>query len=105
MYAVVKTGGRQYRVEEGAVVDVERLNIEEGDSIELDEVLLVVPDSGDPQIGKPLVNGAKVTATCVSQYRGRKVIVWKYQPKKRYRRRKGHRQYYTRLRIDSIAVN
>lgn len=102
MYAVVRTGGRQFRAEEGEMIDVERLPIEEGDSIELDEVLLVVPDSGDPQIGKPLVKGATVKATCVSQYRGKKIIVWKYLPKKRYRRRKGHRQYYTRLRIDSI---
>ena len=104
MYAVVRTGGRQYRAEEGALIDVERLHIEEGDSIKLDEVLLVVPDEGDVTIGKPLVTGATITATCVKQYRARKVLVWKYNPKKRYRRRRGHRHYYTRLRIDSISV-
>lgn len=104
MYAIIRTGGRQYRAEQGALIDVERLPIQEGDSIELDEVLLVVPDSGDPHIGKPLVEGAKVKATCVSQYRARKILVWKYKPKQRYRRRRGHRQYYTRLRIDTISV-
>jgi large subunit ribosomal protein L21 len=104
MYAVVRTGGRQFRAEEGATIDVERLPIEEGDSIELDEVLLVVPDSGKPSVGKPLVKGAKVKATCVSQYRAPKIIVWKYIPKERYRRKKGHRQYYTRLRIDGITT-
>lgn len=104
MYAVIRTGGRQYRAEPGAVIDVERLPIEEGDSIELDDVLLVVPDDGEPVIGKPVIEGASVSATCVSQYRARKIIVWKYLPKKRYRRKKGHRQYYTRLRIDNIKA-
>jgi len=103
MYAVVRTGGRQYRAEAGAVIDVERLPIAEGDSIELSEVLLLVPDSGSPQIGKPLVSGATVKATCVKQLRDKKINVFKYKPKKRYRLRRGHRQYYTRLRIDSIS--
>lgn len=103
MYAIVRTGGRQYRVEQGAVTDVERLPIEENASIELDEVLLVVPDSGTPTIGKPLISGAKIKATCVKQFRGPKILVWKYRPKQRYRRRRGHRQYYTRLRIESIV--
>lgn len=102
MYAVIRTGGRQYRAEEGAIIDVERLPIEEGDTINIDDVLLVVPDEGDPLVGKPTVEGATVTATCIMQYRDRKILVWKYKPKKRYRRRRGHRQYYTRLRIDSI---
>ena len=104
MYAIVRTGGRQYRAEPGSVIDVERLPIEEGETIEFEDILLFVPDSGDPQIGQPVVKGAKVTATCVSQYRDRKIIVWKYLPKKRYRRRRGHRQYYTRLRIEEISV-
>jgi large subunit ribosomal protein L21 len=104
MYAVIRTGGRQYRAEAGAVIDVERLPINEGDSISIDEVLLVVPDQGNPLIGKPLVEGASVKATCVQQYRAQKVHVWKYIPKKRYRRRRGHRQYYTRLRIESISA-
>lgn len=103
MYAVVRTGGRQYRVEPGAEVDVERLAIEVGESIELDEVLLVA-EGEKATVGMPLVAGAKVKATVVDQYRARKIVVWKYRPKQRYRRRKGHRQYYTRLRIDEIVT-
>lgn len=102
MYAVFKSGGHQYRAEIGAHIDVERLPVEEGESLDLSEVLLVVPDSGDPIIGQPFISGATIKVTCVSQYRARKIFVWKYKPKKRYRRRRGHRQYYTRLRIDSI---
>ncbi|MBN2470750.1 MAG: 50S ribosomal protein L21 [Anaerolineae bacterium] len=103
MYAVVRTGGRQYRVEPGAEVDVERLAIEVGQSVELDEVLLVA-DGDSATVGTPLVSGAMVKATVVDQYRDRKILVWKYRPKQRYRRRKGHRQYYTRLRIDEIVT-
>lgn len=102
MYAIVRTGGRQYRAEVGAMIDVERLPVEEGSSLDLNEVLLLVPDEGQARIGKPLVAGASVKATCVSQYRAQKILVWKYIHKHRYRRRRGHRQYYTRLRIDSI---
>lgn len=104
MYAVIRSGGHQYRVEPGAVVDVERLPVEEGKQFQIEEVLLVVPDSGDVTIGKPVVTGAKVNVTCVSQYRARKIFVWKYKPKKHYRLRRGHRQSYTRLRIDSITL-
>jgi large subunit ribosomal protein L21 len=103
MYAIVRTGGRQYRAEPGMSIDVERLPQEEGEAIDLTDVLLVVPDSGDPVIGQPLVEGAVVKATVIKQGRGRKIFVWKYKPKQRYRRRRGHRQYYTRLRIDSIS--
>lgn len=104
MYAIVRTGGRQYRAEPGSVIDVERLPIEEGDSLELNDVLLVVSDDGAVSVGKPTVSGATVKVTCVSQYRARKIIVFRYFPKQRYRKRRGHRQYYTRLRIDSITV-
>jgi len=103
MYAIVRTGGRQYRAEPGQTVDVERLPFDEGESIDLTDVLLVAPDEGDPQIGQPVLEGAVVKATVLEQGRGRKVFVWKYKPKERYRRRRGHRQYYTRLRIDSIT--
>ena len=104
MYAIVKTGGRQYRAEVGATIDVEKLPFNEGDSVELDEVLLVAGGSGDPQVGKPLVDGASVKATVVKQFRGPKIFIFKYKPKKRYRKRQGHRQYYTRLKIESIDV-
>ncbi|MFC1959853.1 50S ribosomal protein L21 [Chloroflexota bacterium] len=102
MYAIVRIGGRQYRVEAGAVIDVEKLPHEVGDAIELNEVLLVA-EGETVAVGKPLVAGASVKATIADQYRARKVLVWKYRPKKRYRRLKGHRQYYTRLHIDEIV--
>ena len=103
MYAIVRTGGRQYRAEPGRTIDVERLPFEEGDSVELTDVLLVTPDNGEPVIGRPTVEGAIIKATVVKQGRQRKVFVWKYKPKERYRRRRGHRQYFTRLRIDDIS--
>ncbi len=103
MYAVVRTGGRQYRVEQDMVVDVEKLPFEAGQTVELDDVLLVA-DGDKVTLGKPVVQGASVKATVVEQYRARKILVWKYTPKKRYRRLKGHRQQYTRLHIDEIIA-
>jgi large subunit ribosomal protein L21 len=101
MYAIFRAAGRQYRAEEGAIIDVDRLPHEVGETVEFDEVLLVAGD-GETQIGKPLVEGASIKATVVDQFRGKKVIVWKYIPKERYRRKKGHRQHYTRLRVEDI---
>ena len=103
MYAIVETGGKQYQVEAGQIVDVERLQAEIGDVVELDQVLLVSGDD-EVQVGQPRVEGARVRATVLRQDRGRKVIVFKYKPKERYRRKAGHRQSYTRLRIDEIVV-
>jgi len=103
MYAVVKTGGKQYRVSPGDSIDVEKLPHEVGEQVELDEVLLVANGSGT-QIGRPLVEGAKVKATVTRQAKGRKVIIFKIRSSKRYRRRKGHRQHFTRLRIDEIVA-
>ena len=103
MYAIVESGGRQYRAEEGLSFSVEKLPYEVGEQIELSNVLLLA-DGDDIQIGQPTVSGALVKATIIDQYRGKKIFVWKYKPKKRYRRRKGHRQSYTRLRIDEIVA-
>jgi large subunit ribosomal protein L21 len=103
MYAIVRTGGRQYRAEPGQTIDVERLPNAEGETVEITDVLLVVPDDGTPLIGQPNVEGAAVNVTVVKQGRGRKIFVWRYSPKKRFRKRRGHRQYFTRLRIDSIT--
>jgi large subunit ribosomal protein L21 len=103
MYAIVKTGGKQYRVSPGDSIDVEKLPFEVGEQIELGEVLLVTNGSG-AKVGRPLVKGAKVKATVTRQAKGRKVIVYKYRPSNRYRRRKGHRQNYTRLRIDEVVA-
>ena len=103
MYAVIRTGGKQYRVSPGDSIEVEKLPYDVGEQIELDEVLLVSNDSG-PKIGQPLVEGAKVKATVTRQTKGRKVIIFKFRPSKRYRRKRGHRQHYTRLRIDEIVA-
>ena len=104
MYAIIESGGRQYRAEEGHSFSVEKLPYEVGEQIELNNVLLLADDD-NVAIGQPTVAGASVKATVVQQYRGKKIFVWKYRPKKRYRNRRGHRQYYTRLRIDEIVAN
>jgi large subunit ribosomal protein L21 len=102
MYAIVRSGGRQYIAEPGKTIDVEKIAVDAGAAIEL-EVLLVAPDSGKTQVGTPLVKGAVVKATVVDHYRAKKILVWKYRPGLRFRKRRGHRQTYTRLRIDSIG--
>ena len=103
MYAIVESGGRQYRAEEGHSFSVEKLPYEVGDQIELENVLLLADGDG-VKIGQPTLAGVSVKATVVEQYRGKKIFVWKYKAKNRYRRRKGHRQSYTRLRIDEIVA-
>ena len=103
MYAIIESGGRQYRAEEGHSFSVEKLPYEVGQQIELDKVLLLANDD-EVKIGQPVVDGVTIKATVVEQYRGKKILVWKYKPKKRYRRRQGHRQHYTRLRIDEIVI-
>jgi large subunit ribosomal protein L21 len=102
VYAVVESGGRQYKAIEGQAITVERLPYEVGDKVELERVLLIA-DGADVQVGQPIVEGAKVTATVVGLEKGPKIRVFKMHPRKRYRRRQGHRQDYTRLRIDEIV--
>jgi len=101
MYAVVKTGGKQYRVAAGDILEVEKLDGDVGDSLNLDEVLLVA-DGENVTVGQPMVEGASVTAKITGQHRGKKIIVFRYRAKKRIRVRRGHRQYLTRLEIESI---
>lgn len=103
MYAVVETGGKQYKVTAGETIEVEKLPLKVGQKVELDKVLLV-GDGNTVRVGNPTVEGAKVMATVAGQGKGRKVIVFKYKPKNRYRRKSGHRQAYTRLRIDKIVT-
>ena len=103
MYAVVRSGARQYRAEEGGTLVVERRSAKPGDKIELKEVLLVA-DGKKVQVGQPMVKGAKVVTTVVAQEKGPKIRIFKYRPRKRYRRRAGHRQNYTRLRVDKIVA-
>jgi large subunit ribosomal protein L21 len=102
VYALVESGGRQYKAVEGQTIQVERLPHEAGDKIELERVLLVA-DGGDVKVGQPIVEGAKVKATVVGLGKGSKIRIFKMHPKKHYRRRKGHRQSYTWLRIDEIV--
>jgi large subunit ribosomal protein L21 len=103
MYAVVRTGGKQVRVAPGDAVRVEKLEGDVGDRIELSEVLLVAGE-GDARIGTPLVEGAKVVGTITAQDRGEKIIVFKMKRRKGYRRKMGHRQFYTELRVDAIEA-
>jgi large subunit ribosomal protein L21 len=102
MYAVVRTGGKQVRVTPGRAVRVEKLPGAVGESIELDQVLLVGGE-GEARIGTPLVAGAKVVGTITDQGRGPKLTGFKMKRRKRYRRKMGHRQQYTEIRVDSIV--
>ncbi|MBA7640926.1 hypothetical protein ES703_48597 [subsurface metagenome] len=102
IYAIVETGGKQYRVTPGQTIDVERLDVAEGDTVELDRVLLIA-DGDQVTVGQPTVEGAKVMATSQGEGKGKKIIVFKYKSKVRYRRKRGHRQLYTRLMIDKIV--
>lgn len=101
IYAIVKTGGKQYKVAQGDVLFVEKLEANEGDVVTLDQVLAVAGENG-LTVGAPVVEGATVTAKVVAQGKAKKVIVYKYKAKKDYRRKQGHRQPYTKLVIESI---
>ncbi|GFP77258.1 MULTISPECIES: 50S ribosomal protein L21 [Clostridium] len=103
MYAVVKTGGKQFRVQEGDVIFVEKLEAEVEATVELTEVLAVAKD-GELKVGTPVVEGAKVVAKVVAQGKAKKIIVFKYKRKKDYRRKNGHRQPYTKLVIEKIEA-
>ena len=103
MYAVLKSGARQYRAEVGETILVDRLSAEVGQQLEMDKVLLIA-DGERVEVGRPTIEGAKVLATVVAQEKGPKIRIFKYHPRKRYRRRAGHRQRYTRLRVDKIVM-
>jgi large subunit ribosomal protein L21 len=105
MYAIVETGGKQYRVKPGDTVAVERLAGEPGESLDLDRVLLVAGNGDQPRIGSPGIDGAIVRAEVVEHIRGEKIIVFRYKSKVRYRRKTGHRQSLTRLRITDILLD
>jgi len=102
MFAVIKTGGKQYKVSEGDLLDIEKLDKKEGDEVTFEEVLLLEDD--ETEIGKPIVEKASVKAEVVEQGREEKKIVYKYKPKKRQRKKKGHRQPYTKVEIKEIVV-
>lgn len=102
MYAIVETGGKQYRVAAGDVIAVEKLDAEVGARVAFDRVLAVKQDDGELVVGRPTVEGARAVGTVVEHGRGKKIRGFKYKPKVNYRRRYGHRQDYTRVRIDAI---
>jgi large subunit ribosomal protein L21 len=101
VYAIIKTGSKQYRVAEGDVIQVEKLHVEEGKEITFDHVLMV-SDGQEVKVGAPLIEGAQVTATVQGHGRGKKIIVYKH--KKNYHKKQGHRQDFTRLHIDKISA-
>ncbi|SDF21462.1 50S ribosomal protein L21 [Sporolituus thermophilus] len=101
MYAIIETGGKQYRVAEGDVLTIEKIDAGEGETIDFDRVLTVVKD-GEVLIGKPMVAGAKVTAKVLEHGKGKKILVFKYKAKSNYRRRQGHRQPFTKVVIEKI---
>lgn len=104
MYAVIMSGGKQYRVSEGDVIRLEELQAESGAQIEIKDVLLVKTDE-KTHIGRPLVEGASVQGTVEENGKGDKVLVFKYKKKKQYRRTRGHRQHYSEVRIDKINLS
>jgi large subunit ribosomal protein L21 len=103
MYAVVRSGGKQLRVAPGEALWVEKLPGRVGERVTLDQVLLVGGE-GEPRVGTPVVAGARVVATITGQGRGEKLTIFKYKRRKRYRRKQGHRQSYTQIRVDSIEA-
>jgi large subunit ribosomal protein L21 len=102
-YAVVESGGKQYVARSGETIDVDRLSLKEGDKVTFDNVLLIA-GSGAALVGSPHVEGAKVLGHVVEEFKGPKVVVFKYKPKIRYRKRQGHRQWYTRVAIDDVVA-
>lgn len=101
VYAIIEAGGKQYRVQEGDVLLLEKMNVNPGETVEIDRVLAV--KNGDTlKVGQPLVEGAKVVLKVLEQVKGPKIIVFKYKPKKNYRRKKGHRQPYTKVQVEKI---
>lgn len=103
MYAVIETGGKQYRVREGQAIYVEKLFAEEGETVTFDRVLLVGKEDG-AVIGTPVVEGAKVTGKVEAHGKGKKIVVFKYKPKKNYKRKQGHRQPFTKVLIEKIEA-
>ena len=103
MHAIIETGGKQYKVAEGDTLFIEKLPVEAGDTVTFDNVLAVL-DGDKATFGAPVVDGTKVTASVVKNGKGKKVIVFKYKPKKGYRRKQGHRQPYTKVTIGKIEA-
>lgn len=101
MYAVIETGGKQYRVQQGDTIFIEKLDANDGDTVSFDKVLLI-SNEGKVEAGKPYVKNAKVEASVIENGKAKKIIVFKYKAKKNYRKKQGHRQPYTKVKIESI---
>jgi len=101
IYAIIEIGGKQYKVAPKQTIEIERFDVAEGDKVELDKVLFIGGDK-DTLVGNPIIKGAKVVATSLGEAKGEKIIVFKYKAKVRYRRKKGHRQTYTKLLVNEI---
>ncbi|MGI6587492.1 MAG: 50S ribosomal protein L21 [Peptococcia bacterium] len=104
MYAIIETGGKQYKVEEGDVFNVEKVPIKEGETFEATQVLAVV-DGENVSLGTPFVEGASVTLKVLEHGKGDKIVIFKHKPKKHYRKTRGHRQPYTKVTVETIIVN
>lgn len=103
MYAIIETGGKQYKVSPGDILTVEKLDVGEGEEVVFDKVLMVKSNEGESVIGTPYLENIKVKGIVLEQFRGKKIIVFKYRPKKHYRRKRGHRQYFTKVQIAEVT--
>jgi len=104
MFAIIQTGGKQYVVEEGQTLKVEKLDNKDGDKIEFDALLVSDDEGKETKVGTPIVANAKVTASIIETAKGKKIIIIKYKPKSKYRRKTGHRQTYTEIKIEKITA-
>ncbi|ONI45443.1 50S ribosomal protein L21 [Candidatus Epulonipiscium fishelsonii] len=103
MYAIIETGGKQYKVEEGNIINIEKLDMAVGETVNFEQILAVSTDKG-MNVGNPTVKGAKIKGEILAQFKGKKIIVFKYKRKKSYKKKKGHRQLYTKVKITSITA-
>ncbi|MGM0437159.1 MAG: 50S ribosomal protein L21 [Bacillota bacterium] len=103
MYAIIKTGGKQYKVEEGQIVKVEKLPVDEEENVEFDEVMAVSKD-GETEFGRPYLEDVSVTGKVIEQGKNKKITIFKYKPKSRQRKKMGHRQPYTKVLIETIKA-
>ncbi len=104
MFAIIQTGGKQYLVKEGQEIKVEKLDLEDGKTIEFDALLIASEDGSDVKLGRPTVDGSKVKASVIETGKGKKISVIKFKSKSRYRRNVGHRQPFTKIKIESISA-